>query len=77
VRINSKGQVTIPQAIREKAGLLPNTEVDFIVENGGVRIVKVQAAKKPSPGTELLRRMRGAPKPKMTTDEILALTRGK
>jgi len=29
VRITSKGQVTIPQHIREKAGLLPNTEVQF------------------------------------------------
>jgi AbrB family looped-hinge helix DNA binding protein len=29
MRITSKGQVTIPIAIREKAGLMPNTEVDF------------------------------------------------
>ena len=29
MRITSKGQVTIPVEIREKAGLLPNTEVEF------------------------------------------------
>jgi AbrB family looped-hinge helix DNA binding protein len=34
MRITSKGQVTIPQEIRERLGLLPNTEVDFAVERG-------------------------------------------
>ncbi len=34
MRITSKGQVTIPQAIRERLGLLPNTEVEFSVERG-------------------------------------------
>jgi bifunctional DNA-binding transcriptional regulator/antitoxin component of YhaV-PrlF toxin-antitoxin module len=35
LRITSKGQVTIPQGIREQtAGLLPHTEVDFIVDRG-------------------------------------------
>jgi len=34
MRITSKGQVTIPQAIRERLGLLPNTEVEFAVERG-------------------------------------------
>jgi AbrB family looped-hinge helix DNA binding protein len=31
MRITSKGQVTIPQDIREQLGLLPNTEVEFAV----------------------------------------------
>lgn len=43
MRIMSKGQVTIPQAVREEAGLLPHTEVEFIVDGDGVRIVKVRA----------------------------------
>ena len=34
MRITSKGQVTIPQDIRERLGLLPNTEVEFAVERG-------------------------------------------
>ena len=29
MRITTKGQVTIPQAIREELGLLPGTEVTF------------------------------------------------
>ena len=34
MRITSKGQVTIPQDIRERLGLLPNTDVEFAVERG-------------------------------------------
>ncbi len=37
MRITSKGQVTIPQAVRESAGLLPNTEVDIVVMDGTSR----------------------------------------
>jgi AbrB family looped-hinge helix DNA binding protein len=36
MRITSKGQVTIPQAIRIAAGLQPNTEVEFVYENDKV-----------------------------------------
>ena len=32
MRITTKGQVTIPQAIREAAGLLPHTEVEFVMD---------------------------------------------
>jgi AbrB family looped-hinge helix DNA binding protein len=40
VRITSKGQVTIPQGVREETGLLPDTEVEFVVESGGVRTAR-------------------------------------
>ena len=77
MRITSKGQVTIPQAIREQVGLLPETEVEFVVDGDGVRIVKAPTARRPTRGAravELLRR--GAGRVTMTTDEIMALTRG-
>ena len=45
MRITSKGQVTIPVGIREKAGLLPGTEVDFELDGDGVRIVRAKAPK--------------------------------
>ena len=38
MRITSKGQVTIPMNIREKLGLLPNTEVEFEMDGTSVRI---------------------------------------
>lgn len=42
MHITSKGQVTIPQAIRAAAGLLPNTEVEFVYENGTVVLRPLQ-----------------------------------
>lgn len=78
MRITSKGQVTIPQAIRERAGLLPHTEVDFVVgEDGLVRIVKSEEPRSPTRGqlaVQALRRAAGHVT--MTTDELMALTRG-
>lgn len=76
MRITSKGQVTIPQDVRERAGLLPHTEVDFIVENGTVRIVKADEARRPTRGVIAVDRLRRSGHVLMTTDEIMALTRG-
>jgi len=76
VRITSKGQVTIPQAIREEVGLLPNTEVEFSVDGTGVRIVKAAAAKPGSRGRKAVARLRDHGRGVvMSTDEIMALTR--
>ena len=77
MRITAKGQVTIPQAIREETGFLPNTEVDFEVEGQAVRIVRAAAGKRTSRGARAVERLRGrAARVRMTTDEIMALTRG-
>ncbi len=77
MRITSKGQVTIPQAVRERTGLLPNTEVDFVVDGLDVRIVKATSRKRPSRGAKAVRRLReSGGRVRMTTDEIMALTRG-
>ena len=35
MKIASKGQVTMPQAVREQAGLHPHSEVDFEVRANG------------------------------------------
>ena len=40
MRITSKGQVTIPKKWREKFGFWPGSEVDFIAEEDGLKIVK-------------------------------------
>jgi AbrB family looped-hinge helix DNA binding protein len=56
MRLTSKGQVTIPQAIRDKAGLHPHSEVEFeVCENGDVLIRRAKAAASPSK-TSLVRR---------------------
>lgn len=46
VRITTKGQVTIPQAIREKLGLTPYSEVCFVEDDGKVYLVKAQDAQR-------------------------------
>jgi AbrB family looped-hinge helix DNA binding protein len=80
MRITSKGQVTIPMAIREKAGLLPNTDVEFSLDGkGAVRISKARKGTRgrgETRGDKLIAQMRRAPKIKMTTEEIMKLTRG-
>lgn len=74
MKITSKGQVTIPQEIRERMGLLPDTEVEFVVRGNAVQIVK--AARTRSRGTRIVAGLRGRAKRGMTTDEIMKLTRG-
>jgi AbrB family looped-hinge helix DNA binding protein len=77
MRITSKGQVTIPQEVREQAGLLPHTEVEFVVEPAGVRIIKAHHARRPTRGATAVERLRrSAGRVVMSTDEIMALTRG-
>ena len=74
MRMTSKGQVTIPQDIREQLGLLPWSEVEFDVVGDSVVIRKKEGSK--SRGQRLLEAMSRAPRPRMTTDELMALTRG-
>lgn len=79
MRLTTKGQVTIPQDIRERLGLLPWTEVEFDVVGDSVRIRK--KATTGGRGKRVVDAMRRAPRPKagnkaMTTDELMAFTRG-
>lgn len=74
MRITSKGQVTIPIEIRAKAGLLPNTEVTFEFRNGEILLKK--SPSQTTRGQKLVKRMTGKATIQMTTDEIMALTRG-
>jgi len=74
MRITSKGQVTIPRNVREKLGLLPQTEVEFVVEGNVAYVRKATGAQQR--GSRLIDRMRGKASVTMSTDEIMALTRG-
>jgi len=73
MRVTTKGQVTIPQSIRNKLGITPSTEVDFIEEEGG-RIFLVKRKEEKAP-TRKFSKLRGLATVKMTTDEIMKLTR--
>jgi AbrB family looped-hinge helix DNA binding protein len=77
MRVTSKGQVTIPVDIRERAGLLPHTEVEFEFDGISVRIVRAEEQSEYGRSRRLIGRLRGSANVRMTTDEIMALTRGK
>ena len=72
MRVTTKGQVTIPLKIREKLGITPSTEVDFIEEGGRVVLIK---RKNQNSAVQKFRKLRGTANVKMTTDEIMKLTR--
>lgn len=74
MRVTSKGQVTIPIEVRQKAGLLPNTEVEFVVRGNTVIVRKAEKA--PRRGRRLLTIMRGKATKRLSTKEIMSLTRG-
>jgi AbrB family looped-hinge helix DNA binding protein len=73
MRITSKGQVTIPKAMRDRFGLRPETEVEFIAENNALRLVRAPKSRR---GENLTKKMRGMATSHMSTDEIMQLTRG-
>jgi AbrB family looped-hinge helix DNA binding protein len=76
MRITSKGQVTIPQEVRNRLGLLPHTEVEFEVSGDHARIRKVRCGGEiRHTGQKALRALRGSADTRISTDEIMAITR--
>ena len=73
MKVTTKGQVTIPLELRMKAGITPGSEIIFSEEKGRIYLRKAPG---PGRGTALAERLAGQGAGKMTTDEILALTRG-
>jgi AbrB family looped-hinge helix DNA binding protein len=73
MNVTSKGQVTIPRKIREKYNITPFSEVDFVEENGRVYLVKLKKAKT---HRSKFSHLRGIATVKLSTEEIMALTRG-
>jgi len=76
VRITTKGQVTIPEEIREAAGFLRDTEVEFVHDGELVYLVKADAPVKPTRGRHLVDHLRRSGASfRYSTEELLALTR--
>lgn len=75
MRLNGKGQVTIPAELRHRHGFVEGDEVDVIEDGDGLRIVHREAAG--SPGERLVARMRGVGiRGGASTDELMELLRG-
>lgn len=78
MRITTKGQVTIPQDVRDFAGFQPGTEVEFVIgDDGVVRVVAAgQGATERNDRLQAaLAGLRGSADAGLSTDEIMALTR--
>lgn len=75
MRLTSKGQVTIPAAMREQAGLLPGAEVEFKITGTTVRISRAPARKGAGRGARLIAHLRGRGDVQLSTDAIMAFTR--
>lgn len=74
MRVTEKGQVTIPKKLRDQLGIGAGSEVEF--QRDGEVIVIRKVKDRPTRGHQLVERLRGRGDVMMTTDEILALTRG-
>ena len=71
--VTSKGQVTIPKPVRDRLGIVPGNAVEFeLAADGRVVLVKVGGL----PSASRFEGLRGAAGAGMSTDEIMALTRG-
>jgi AbrB family looped-hinge helix DNA binding protein len=74
MHVTAKGQVTIPIEIRKQLGILPDmdVEVEIVGDAVVIRKAKLQGRR----GQAVVRQLRGRATVAMSTDEILALTRG-
>lgn len=72
--ITSKGQVTIPQRIRNRYGLKPGTAVEFVTGDGKVLLRPAKRSR--NPVDDWLKHATGAAKSKVTTAQVMKLTRG-
>ena len=71
--VTRKGQVTIPKPVREHLGIGPGSRIVFRrADDGSIVLEKADGARRPSRFAELL----GVAGPGLSTDEIMAMTRG-
>jgi AbrB family looped-hinge helix DNA binding protein len=72
-KVTSKGQVTLPKAVRDLLEIGPGSVIDFQrAPDGRIVLVKVDATPRPN----RFERLRGRAGKGLSTDEIMALTRG-
>ena len=71
--VTSKGQVTIPKPVRDRLGIAPGSRINFeLAPDGRIVLVKVGGRRRKS----RFEALRGRAGKGLSTDEIMALTRG-
>jgi antitoxin PrlF len=71
--VTVKGQVTIPKAVRDALDIGPGTRVEFTANRDGEFVLRKSEA---GAGEHRFDRLLGILGPGMSTDEVMALTRG-
>ena len=74
-RMTDDGQVQVPKHVQQQLGIGPGSEVDFRFALDGTVVIEKVTAQAPQPAGRLAE-LRGHAGPGMTTDELMALTRG-
>jgi AbrB family looped-hinge helix DNA binding protein len=76
MKVTVKGQVTIPKEFREKHGIAPGTEVEFFSEGSELVVRRISPQSRREEVRQWIDCVAGTSDTGMTTDEIMALTRG-
>jgi antitoxin PrlF len=80
MRVSTKGQVTIPKQVRERAGIRPGSEVEFDVDGEVITMKRVPPRKRPgkSRGEKIVEALAGSRTANrdLSTDELMRLLRG-
>lgn len=77
MKVTIKGQITIPLALRERFGLRPGTEVEFVAGQEALQVKARKASKKAAKSSDLwLAKAAGSAKPGTSTDQHMSITRG-
>ncbi|WP_166647302.1 AbrB/MazE/SpoVT family DNA-binding domain-containing protein [Prosthecobacter fusiformis] len=75
--ITAKGQVTIPQALRNRYSLRPGTQVEFLPMEDGLHLVTQKAQRHSKPIVDAwLAKATGSATTALTTDALMKMTRG-
>lgn len=74
MKVSAKRQITIPVAVREALGLLPNTTVEIVLADGYAVLRKMRRSTRR--GEKVVAHLRGRGSVPLTTEQILALIRG-
>lgn len=70
-----KGQITVPKELRDAFGWRVGDEVAFLREEDGVKLIRAPRRRR---GRAIVERLkRAAWDPKLSTDRLMTLTRGK
>lgn len=70
--VGGKGQITIPKRIRDLFGIVPGSKIDFERAPDGRIVLGISGKTAPSRFAKL----RGSAGKGLSTDEIMAMTRG-